>query len=347
MTVFFFQKPVFVLEFAGAFPYTLHHFFMAFNTGQYGVRYDPDDRRPAWPWFVAFCVVIAALALAFALVRRQTRQIAETQPAAAAAETPAAAPAPTAESPAAAGGMPEFLRPLFAAAEHATKEGFYQDARARWLALLEEPLLPDDQRATVEKNLSEATLPLLTTGAPMAGKINYLIKPGDAISKIARRHGMTQEMLMRMNNLNDPSRIVAGRTLVVLDKPAFSLRVNRANGHATLLLGNGFVKRWPAQPGRGDATPAGEFAIGNKIERPAWWLADGTEVPNNHPENILGSRWMSLSPVGNTRAAGSIGLHGTGGRESNRGAGGSVRMANADIEELYWMIPPGTPVTIE
>ena len=133
---------------------------------------------------------------------------------------------------------------------------------------------------------------------------------------------------MRMNNLNDPSRIVAGRALVVLEKPVFSLRVNRAAGHATLLLDNGFVKRWPAQPGRGDATPAGGFTIGNK-------------------ETIPGSRWMGLTPVGNTRAAGSIGLHGTGGREAARGAGGSVRMQNADIEELYWMIPPGTLVTIE
>jgi len=342
---------------------------MAFNTGQYGVRYDYDDRRPAWPWFVVFCVVIAALALVFAGVRRKTRQLAEAQPGAPPAETAAATPARgkasplataappramAADAPAAAavpadapGGMPESLRLQFAAAEHATRGAFYQDARARWLALLQEPLLPDDQRATVEKNLAEATLPLLSTAAPMPGKINYTIKPGDALSKIARRHNMTLEMLMRMNNLNDPSRIVAGRALVVLDKPAFSLRVNRAEGHATLLLDNGFVKRWPAQPGRGDATPAGEFAIGNKIERPAWWLADGTEVPNNHPENVLGSRWMSLSPLGKTQAAGSIGLHGENERNSARGAGGSVRMKNADIEELYWMVPAGTLVTIE
>ncbi|MCL1888401.1 MAG: LysM peptidoglycan-binding domain-containing protein [Kiritimatiellaeota bacterium] len=303
------------------------------------MQYDSRDRRPAWPWFVAFCVVIAALASVYAGVRWKSRQLANTPPknppAGETAATPsrgeAAPPATTAstEPAGAARGMPEPLRAQFAEAERATRDAFYQDARARWLALLQEPL-PDDARATAEKSLADATLALLTSAAPMPGKTNYTIKPGDAMSKIARRHNMTQEMLMRMNNIGDPSKITAGRVLVVLDKPAFSLRVNRAAGSAALLLDNGLVKRWPAQPGRGDATPAGEFTVGNKAA--------------GHPGNAHGSRWIGLSPLGGTQAVGAIGLHGSNGRDPG---GGSVRMADADIEELFWMIPQGTPVTIE
>ena len=336
---------------------------MAFNTGQFGIQYDTDDHRPMWPWFVVFCCVVAVLGLILAGMWKMGRKTVQPQTEEHAVEKRETAPvrgrsggvatsAPQTQVPTREeerlSVLPESLRAQFAAAEHATKESFFQEARGRWLALLQEPLLPENLRAGIEEQLTAVTMPLLTTSAPMPGKTNYLIKPGDALSKIARRYGMTQEMLMRINNIADPSRIVAGRSLVVIDKPDFSLRVNRASGEVTLLLDKGFVKRWPAQPGRGDATPVGEFSIGNKIERPSWWLVDGTEVPYGHAENVLGSRWMSLLPLGKTHAVGSIGLHGSNDRNNTqRGAGGSIRMRNADIEELYWMIPGGTLVSIE
>ena len=59
---------------------------MALNKGQFGIQYDPYDRRPAWPWFVAFCIVIAALVLIFVVVRKKGRQIADKQGVATAVE---------------------------------------------------------------------------------------------------------------------------------------------------------------------------------------------------------------------------------------------------------------------
>ncbi len=328
---------------------------MAFKSGQYGMQFDSDDHKSMWPWFVIFCCVLVVLGLILLGIAKLGKKTAKAKTEARREEirprgttpSPATAPQPNVRAEERLADLPESLRAQYAAAEHATRESFFQDARARWLALLEEPLLPDALREGIEDQLTAVTMPMLTTSAPMIGKFNYVIKSGDALSKIARRYGVTQEMLMRMNNIADASRIVAGRMLVVVDKPAFALRIDRTRGRVELLLDKGFVKRWPAQPGRGDATPTGEFTIGNKIERPSWWLVDGTEVPYGHAENVLGSRWMSLSPLGKTQVAGSIGLHGSNERTPQRGAGGSIQMKNADIEELFWMVPAGTPVTIE
>jgi len=341
---------------------------MAFNTGQYGIQYDPDDRRSAWPWAVVFFCVIAVLGLVLAVMWKvggrpknetQTEQREPTREnpnprgrgrsggVATTAEVSTQVSREQTREAEGAAGLPEGLREQWAAAEKATKEAFFQDARARWLALLAEPMLPEEVRLKIEEQLTAVTMPLLMSQAPMQGKVNYTIKAGDALSQIARRHGVTLEMVMRMNNIADASRIAAGRSLVVLDKPKFSLRVDRTRGDVALFLDKGFVKRWPAQPGRGDATPVGEFAIGNKIERPSWWLVDGTEVPYGHAENILGTRWMSLLAQGKTQPAGRIGFHGSNDRNPQRGEGGSIRMRNADIEELFWMVPTGTPVVIE
>ena len=307
---------------------------MALNKGQFGIQYDPYDRRPAWPWFVAFCIVIAALVLIFVVVRKKGRQIADKQAVATAVEnveTAAArgrdAPLATAPPPlpATSSVMPESLRVQFAAAERAAQEANYQEARKLWLAVFQDPLLPNDARAKVEQQLATVTLPLLSTAAPMPGKINYTIKSGDAIAKIARNHGMTQEMVMKINGITDPARINVGHKLVVLDKPAFSVRVEREAGSVALFWDKGFVKRWPAFPGVGDATPTGEFVVGTR------------EAPGR----------LVLSPLAINKAVGKLNLTGTHDRNPQRGAGKNIVMKNTDIEELVSIIPALTPVTIE
>jgi len=77
-------------------------------------------------------------------------------------------------------------------------------------------------------------------------------------------------------------------------------------------------------------------------------LPDGGEVPFGHPQNILGTRWITLSATGATPPARLLGLHGTWdvsslGRISDAGR---VRFRNADIEELCVLLPDGAPVKI-
>ena len=71
-------------------------------------------------------------------------------------------------------------------------------------------------------------------------------------------------------------------------------------------------------------------------------------VPFGDKENILGTRWMSLTATGETPPARGYGIHGTWepatlGKQSSAGC---IRMRNSDVEELFMLVPEGTPVTI-
>jgi LysM repeat protein len=50
---------------------------------------------------------------------------------------------------------------------------------------------------------------------PADGEIEYTIRPGDTLAKIARRFDSTVEAVAGRNGIADPNRIVAGRTIVI------------------------------------------------------------------------------------------------------------------------------------
>ena len=84
----------------------------------------------------------------------------------------------------------------------------------------------------------------------------------------------------------------------------------------------------------------GTFRIVNKIMDPVWYTEKAV-VPAESPENVLGSRWMGFNLAG-------YGIHGTVSPEKigQQATKGCVRMLNAEVEELYTIIPAGTEVTI-
>jgi lipoprotein-anchoring transpeptidase ErfK/SrfK len=108
------------------------------------------------------------------------------------------------------------------------------------------------------------------------------------------------------------------------------------------------VRSYPvATGGLGARTPRGRFQIGIKLIDPDWFVPDrparygslaGCVVPSGDPRNRLGPRWMTLW--------GGIGIHGgTSKRKANR-TGGCLRMADADLVELFERVPAGAPVLI-
>lgn len=45
--------------------------------------------------------------------------------------------------------------------------------------------------------------------------VHYTVRPGDSVSAIARRYGVSYERLVRVNRLRDPERIAVGRRLTI------------------------------------------------------------------------------------------------------------------------------------
>lgn len=195
-------------------------------------------------------------------------------------------------------------------------------------------------RNAVEAVLGDLNLELVTSPHPMAEKVDYIIRPGDKLAVIARRHGTTVELLRKSNNIrgdlirpNDRLRVLQG---------TFSIHISKSRNDLELRLNDRFFKRYRVGTGKYDRTPTGQFKIVDRIVEPPWWRPDGTPLPYGHPENVLGTRWLALDIKG-------YGIHGTWEPDTigRAESAGCIRLLNSDVEELFDLVPVGTAVTIE
>ena len=178
-------------------------------------------------------------------------------------------------------------------------------------------------------------------------KVEYVVKPGDSLKVIARKHGTTVELLQRSNEIMDPNRIMAGDRLRVMSGK-FAVEVSKTRNDLLVLMDGKFYKRYRVATGKYERTPSGTFEIQEKTVEPTWWRPDGKSFAFGEEENILGTRWMRILPTGDTPPARGYGIHGTW-DETTLGqsvSAGCIRMRNKDVEELYDLLPEGTPVTI-
>jgi lipoprotein-anchoring transpeptidase ErfK/SrfK len=86
-------------------------------------------------------------------------------------------------------------------------------------------------------------------------------------------------------------------------------------------------------------SPVGTFTIERRVANPTYHHNGKTVLPG--PENPVGTRWMGLSIKG-------YGIHGTNEPKSigKAASHGCIRMAKADLEELYPLVQVGDAVQI-
>lgn len=134
-----------------------------------------------------------------------------------------------------------------------------------------------------------------------------------------------------------PALIAAGEQAIILNLPAFSLR---------LYEGNELIREYPVGIGTAySRTPVGTTSVVSKIMNPTYyprhWQSRGLQPVPPGPDNPVGTRWLGLSWA-------HYGIHGTN-DDSSIGrlvSQGCIRMHNEDVEELYELISIGTPVDI-
>jgi len=232
-------------------------------------------------------------------------------------------------------------------AEAAVRAGDLPSARRRYLEILDCGNL-GSATAFVEQRLGEIGMLLVLTPHPMPEKIEYITKNGESADRIARQYNVTCELLLKSNDIRRPDRLQPGQRLLILDTPRFTIVVNRGANELRLCLNGKLLKCYPIGTGRREETPVGTYAIRSRQERPAWWRSDGRKIPYGHPDNILGTRWMSLQATGATAVDKRYGIHGTW-NEADLGhatTSDCIRMRNADVEELCLIVPEGTPVRV-
>jgi len=86
-------------------------------------------------------------------------------------------------------------------------------------------------------------------------------------------------------------------------------------------------------------SPAGTFSIERRVANPVYHHDGKTVKPG--PRNPVGTRWMGLNKAG-------YGIHGTNEPKSigKAASHGCIRMAKADLEELYGMVHVGDTVEL-
>jgi len=189
-----------------------------------------------------------------------------------------------------------------------------------------------------QKKTEEINMKLLFSNTVTAGSLLYEIKPGDTLFKIAKDFNTTPDLIMKSNHLSD-GRIIPGRKIKVWNAP-FTMLVDKSQNTLILKSNEEILKTYIVATGINNSTPVGTFKITNKLPNPTWFKA-GAVVPSGSPENVLGTRWMGFDLAG-------YGIHGTTDPQSlgKQVTQGCVRMSNADVEELYTIVPVGTEVTI-
>ncbi|MBL7116084.1 MAG: L,D-transpeptidase family protein [Kiritimatiellae bacterium] len=202
-------------------------------------------------------------------------------------------------------------------------------------------------RREIEARLGALNVAIADSPRRAPEKVEYVVKSGDSLKVIARKHGTTVELLQRSNEIMDPNRIMAGDRLRVM-AGKFSIEVSKARNDLLVLMNGKYFKRYGVATGKYERTPSGTFEIREKTVEPTWWRPDGKSFAFGEKENILGTRWMRILPTGDTPPARGYGIHGTR-DETTIGqsvSAGCIRMRNKDVEELYDLVPEGTPVTI-
>lgn len=331
-------------------------------------RIQPPAKKRVGLWIVVFVLILAA---AFPVwrhfnarpdaevaVQSETAQNTQNTPTAENDATLSAEELPAADSPAEVLPLPSPTPAIPAElAEEISKltdlVNQHEFVQARKLA---ESLLPaEEDHPAWEKiatQLSRANAGIFFTDIPFPErKETYIVTAGDALDPIARKFNTTVEAIQIANRLNrESSNIRIGQKFRIY-KGEWSIRVSKEKTKLYLYDQDKLFMIYNIGVGKQDRTPTGTFQISAKVKNPPWYAPDGRVIEFGQPENILGTRWLNLEPVGETdKNLTGYGIHGT--WEESRPitdplSNGCVRMRNSDVEELFDILPHRVPVTIE
>lgn len=200
-------------------------------------------------------------------------------------------------------------------------------------------------RDMAERLLGSLNLRLFLEPVEDENKKAYLVKRGDSMVSIALANNTTVDLMCKINGLSDPTQLRPNKRLLI-PTPEFSIMIDKSDFKLTLYNRGKFFKSYKVGLGKHGCTPVSKFVIDDKIKNPTWWSPQGP-IPPGDPRNELGTRWMALKPL-EPGVGDDYGIHGTidpstvGWESSN----GCPRMYPEQAEELYMLVPIGTPVEI-
>jgi LysM repeat protein len=169
--------------------------------------------------------------------------------------------------------------------------------------------------------------------------IPYIVGQGETLEQIAQQFEVPQEILARINGIEDPKNLTADTKLKIVPGP-FRAEVNLESNELTLFLNELYAGRFPISLG-GDPTPReGVFQVVDKQRNRNYYGLGGTQISGTDPRNPYGGHWMDLGQDmcihGSPNVAG-----------ENPSSQGCIGLAPEDAEDLFGMLGRGSQIQIQ
>src|SRR5947209_2609082 len=226
--------------------------------------------------------------------------------------------------------------PEYEAAAKLRQDGKMPEARAALTAFVQK--FPTSPHADEAKDLlGEINIGIFLSRTPSPEKEEYVVKPGDVITKVARKMKTTPELIMRMNNMSGTMLHIGEHLLI--SHPDFAVVVQRKPKLLIVLNHGGFFKQYHIREEKLPAKPPPKVTT-RVTEIMAW--RDGKRVGFGTKEFIGSTRWVRLASQTYTIYAVPDSAHQVVQPAPPQGIG----LAAADVEELSSLVNSKTPVTI-
>lgn len=196
--------------------------------------------------------------------------------------------------------------------------------------------------------LGRASMNIYLSGKDSETNVDYSVKSGDTLSKIALNYNTSVSAIQKANGMTT-TRLNIGQKLKI-PQSVWSIEIRRSDNRLFLKTNNKLFKVYNVYPGSAvSQSSSGTFRIFSKQKDPVWRV-DGQTYQPGSAGNIVGARWMALKGTGANANATGTAIHGTnraGTPDASPGAPGYFRLSNDDVKELYDLVPLETTVEIK
>ena len=228
--------------------------------------------------------------------------------------------------------------PDFEAAVKVREDGKLTEARDALVAFIQK--YPNGEHLDEARDvLGEVNTEILLSRHPSPEKIEYIVKPGDVLAKIARKLKTTPEMIMRMNNMSGTMLRIGDRLLI--SHPDFSIVIQRKANLVVVLNHGVFFKQYHIREAKLPPKPPSK--ITTKVAETMAWKG-GKRVGLGSKEYLASTKWVRLA------SAPAYTLYSvpdpTHPNIDQPPPPTGLGLAATDLEELSTLVNNRTPVTI-